>query len=451
MNPCPAAALSAPPPLPGPPRRALGLPLLRETRLDLPGLLARLQAGHPDVCATRILHKTVVDLFDPEAARRLLVGFAASAPRWPRIPAVLATVHGPGSLLAAEGAQWQRLHQAMVPLFAPRALAGLHAAVAQQTRQALRQTLDAAQADGGVVDIDALFSRLTMRVIEQRLFGAAQASDADCDAIAADVRLLSTLALEDLFRPWAWLRQWPPARARARQQALGRLKQQLDRPCPLLALPGLSADEQADNRLTMFLAGHDTTARALTWWLLLMAHHPAALARAQAELDAEQGADPPANGALPAMPWLDASLKEALRLYPTVPVLPMRRLVAPVPLGRWTLPAGCLVRIAPWVLHRDARHWPEPQAFRPERFMPGARPVAAGAWMPFGAGPRACIGRALALQEMSSVARTLLRQVTPLPLPGAVLPAPEFKVVLRPPAAPTLRLVERCWPAPPSP
>lgn len=442
MDPSPASALAAPPiPLPGPPRRALGLPMARAARVDLPGLLARLRAGHPEVCATHILHETVVDLFDPGLARRLLVDTPASLQRWSRMTAVLASVHGPGSLLAAEGTQWLRLHQALAPLFSPRALAGLGDAVARHTAQALRQAM--AGAEGGPVDIDTLFSRLTMRVIEQRLFGSLQASDADCDAIADDVRLLSTLALEDLYRPWAWLRQWPPARALARRQALQRLQRQLDRPCPLLALPGLSADEQRDNRLTLFLAGHDTTARALTWWCLLMAHHPAALARAQAELDAQDIAGPAAAGAPPALPWLDASLKEALRLYPTVPVLPLRRLLMPVTLGPWTLPAGCLVRIAPWVLQRDARSWPEPQAFRPERFMPGAAPVPAGAWMPFGAGPRACIGRALAMQEMAGVAGALLRQVTPQPLPGALLPAPEFKVVLRPSAAAALLLVER--------
>ena len=436
-----AAAPAAPPPLPGPSQRALGLPMVREARVDLPGLLARLRAGHPDICATHILHETVVDLFAPELARRLLVSPAASVQRWSRIPQVLASVHGPASLLAAEGAQWHRLHQALAPLFSPRALAGLADTVAPLTTQALRQAM--AGAAGGPVDIDVMFSRLTMRVIEQRLFGRLQASDADCDAMASDVRLLSTLALEDLYRPWAWLRQWPPARARARRQALQRLQRQLDRPCPLLALPGLSDAEQRDNRLTMFLAGHDTTARALTWWCLLMAHHPAALARAQAELDTQDRAGPAPQGAPPTLAWLDASLKEALRLYPTVPVLPLRRLQAPVVLGPWTLPAGCLVRIAPWVLQRDARHWPEPLAFRPERFLPGAAPVSAGAWMPFGAGPRACIGRALAVQEMYSVARALLRQVTPRPLPGAVLPTPEFKVVLRPPAAVALLLVER--------
>ena len=441
MNPSPAAALAAPPPLPGPPQRALGLPMVREARVDLPGLLARLRAGHPEICATRILHETVIDLFDPGLARRLLVDAPTSIQRWARIPDVLASVHGPASLLAAEGAQWHRLHQALAPLFSPRALAGLADAVARLTAQALRQAV--AGAGGGPIDIDALFSRLTMRVIEQRLFGSLQASDADCDAIASDVRGLSTLALEDLYRPWAWLRQWPSARAQARRQALQRLHHQLDRPCPLLALPGLSAQEQRDNRLTMFLAGHDTTARALTWWCLLMAHHPAALARAQSELDAQDSAGPAGDGSMPALPWLDASLKEALRLYPTVPVLPLRRLLAPVTLGPWTLPAGCLVRIAPWVLQRDARHWPEPQAFRPERFLPGAAPVPPGAWMPFGAGPRACIGRALAMQEMAGVARALLRQVTPQPLPGALLPTPEFSVVLRPPAAVTLLLAER--------
>jgi cytochrome P450 len=286
--------------------------------------------------------------------------------------------------------------------------------------------------DGGV-EVERLFTHLTMQVIERMLFGANRWSGNQLTDAADAIRILGRLVMRELFIPWAWLRRWPGRANTARLKGLRVLDGLLvPRLTDAALLQGLAPDARVDNLRTMFAAGHDTTAQALAWWCALMAHHPRALERAQSELDTVLAGRQPAASDLARLSWLAASLKEALRLYPAVPVLAMRRLRAPVALGRWTLPAGTLLRIAPWMLQRDANAWPQPEQFQPERFMSGAPTPARGAWMPFGAGPRACIGRHLALLEMTVVSAVLLQRCTPQPMPGAAMPAHELNVVLRP-------------------
>jgi cytochrome P450 len=125
-------------------------------------------------------------------------------------------------------------------------------------------------------------------------------------------------------------------------------------------------------------------------------------------------------------------LKESMRLYPPVAALMTRRTTAPLELGGWQIPAGALLRFTPWVVQRDARSFEAPAAFRPERFAPGAVPPPRGAWMPFGAGPRVCIGQHFALLEMTLIAAMLLQRYT-LALPAGTPPAvPRLHVTLRP-------------------
>lgn len=433
--------------LPGPARRAFGLPLLRATWQDPLAVLERLPAQFPDLCVTRILHETLVDVFHPALARALLVEHASRLDRWRRIPEVFGEYHGRGSVLAAEGADWQRLHAALAPAFTPRALDGLAEAAATLAEAAVRQALvESARGDGGV-DVEPLFTRLTMQVIEQFLFGQHTTDAAMLDALGADIRMLSQRAMRDFHRPWAWLRRWPGPGQSARRAALTRLRHFVAGRPTKLALASLTPTERADNLLTLFLAGHDTTARSMLWWCALMAHHPQALAWAQHEVDEQLAGHPPVAEDLRRLPRLQATLKEALRLYPAAPLLAARRLREPVNLGRWVIPSGALVRIAPWVTQRDERWWASAREFRPERFLiddpsaPASTPP--GAWMPFGAGERACLGRHLAQLEMGVTAAVLLQRCTPTPLAGASLPAPELQVTLRPRQAVRLRLVPR--------
>ncbi|MDW5592825.1 cytochrome P450 [Conexibacter stalactiti] len=154
--------------------------------------------------------------------------------------------------------------------------------------------------------------------------------------------------------------------------------------------------ELRDELMTLLLAGHETTATALAWTLERITRHPHVLARLQDE------AGDPAGAA-----YLDAVMTETLRLRPVVPAV-VRKLQAPLTFGGWELPAG--VNIAPniWLIHRDPALYPEPEAFRPERFL-GRRP-GTYEWIPFGGGIRRCLGASFALYEMRVVLETILAQ-----------------------------------------
>ena len=205
----------------------------------------------------------------------------------------------------------------------------------------------------------------------------------------------------------------------------------------------LSAQEVFDQCIVSFQAGHETSATTLLWWTLLMAQHPEAALRAQAEVDAVLQGGTPGPEHLAQLPWLGATLKEALRLYPPIAALMSRRTTAPIALGGVPVPQGAMLRITPWVLHRDARWFAEPDRFVPERFLDGAPPIPRGAWIPFGLGPRVCIGQHFAMLEMTLLAAMLLQRYTVrLPVGGAV-GAPRFQVTLRPKGTSALWLQRR--------
>jgi cytochrome P450 len=161
------------------------------------------------------------------------------------------------------------------------------------------------------------------------------------------------------------------------------------------------------------------------------------------ELQAVLGGRAATPADLPALDWLMASLKEAMRLFPPIAALMTRRVRRSVQLGPWMVPAGALLRLTPWVLHHDPRWFPEPQAFKPERFTADAEPPPRGAWLPFGTGPRVCMGQHFALLEMGLVAAGLLQRYALAPLPGQAAPVPVLNVTLRPQGEMPLRLSRR--------
>jgi cytochrome P450 len=164
---------------------------------------------------------------------------------------------------------------------------------------------------------------------------------------------------------------------------------------------GLSDQEVRDELMTLLIAGHETTATSLCWTLERLLDNPAVLGRLQAELEMA----PPEPEALTKLPYLDAVLREALRLRPVVPLVG-RRLLAPLTLGQHRLEAGTVVAPNIYMTGRLERVFPDPEAFRPERFL-SDRP-APWEWFPFGGGTRRCLGMAFALYEMKVVLGTLL-------------------------------------------
>lgn len=438
---------------------------------DYLGFAAELQRRHGDVVALRLGMERTWDLFHPDDVRCALVDHADHLVRWERGTEVFSQAFGQG-LLVAEGAPWRRQRRMLAPGFLPRRVQGYAALMVDAARAALDATLpsnvDAAvDAQGASSPIEALFNALTMDVIMRTLFSSR--APADAVAAAADAtQVLSQAAVQEMFWP-ASLPDWLPLpQKRAKRRAMrvlnglvdGQIAQRLalppaQRPTEdLLAMllsvrdedgSSLTAAELHDQCMVMFQAGHETSATALSWWSGLMAAHPDAMARAHDEVDRVLAGRDPAAADAAALPFLAATLKEAMRLYPPVSALMTRRVQRSFSLAGRTVPAGTLLRITPWVIQRDARWFEQPEAFRPERFLHDDPTQPRSAWMPFGVGPRVCIGQHFAMLEMTLVAALLLQRYTlePPPPPAQVLPGPRMAVTLRPSLPLRLRLRRR--------
>jgi cytochrome P450 len=190
----------------------------------------------------------------------------------------------------------------------------------------------------------------------------------------------------------------------------------------------LTDDELVGQTYTLFAAGHETSANALAWALFLLQQHPAVLADLHAELDATLGGAAPDLEQLNRLPLLDGVVKEVLRLMPPASLL-LRVSTAPFTLGGYELPQDAAVFLSPLVTHRDPAAFPDPLAFCPARWE-GADP-SLYAYLPFGAGPRMCIGTTFALMEIK-LALAMLVQRFRLELPANAVVDPELRLTLRP-------------------
>lgn len=177
----------------------------------------------------------------------------------------------------------------------------------------------------------------------------------------------------------------------------------------LIRVPDMSDDLIRDQLLTMLIAGHDTSTALLAWALHLLVRHPAELEKAQAEVDAVLGQDRPTSERANQLTFLDLVIKEALRLYPPIHV--GNRIVADDALiTGYELAAGTRVMVSIYLSHRDERYWQEPEQFRPERFGRDRQRPPAFTYIPFGGGPRNCIGAAFAQLEAKIVLARILQR-----------------------------------------
>lgn len=412
---------------------------------DLPGTLTALQQAFGDVVHLRIRPEHLVILSDPLLVRELLVTHHEALIRWERGMRVFAQLQG-HSVFIAEGPAWRSKRHALLPGFSPKAVQAFTGTIAQATRQALAGWPVVAT----VFPVERALTSLAMDVILRMLFS----SEIDAPARRAEqaLRTLMTQANEELYWPASWP-VWVPWK-RAKRQTLAILDALIGRALQArLALPPaawpddllsrllqLHRDDAAawpldavrDECMTIFVAGHETVAATLTWWAWCMAANPAAQTAAAREVrQVLQGRVPVAQD-LPSLPCLTQTLQETLRLYPAAPVLNSRRTTRPVTLGPWQFPAGTQFMLPVQLMHHDARWFPEPLVFRPERFAPGAPAFPRGAWLPFGAGPRVCLGQHLAMTEMTVIAALVLQRCSLSVPEGLPDPVPVLQVSLRP-------------------
>jgi cytochrome P450 len=203
----------------------------------------------------------------------------------------------------------------------------------------------------------------------------------------------------------------------------------------------MSDKQLRDELLTMLVAGHETTATALSWAWALLDLHPEAAAKLHAELDTLLGERAPTVADLPHLAYTRMVIDETMRLYPPIYIF-SRAVKADDTIGGFRIRKGDSVDISPYVTHRHPAFWPDPERFEPERFAPEA--VAARhkfAYIPFSSGPRICIGNSFALMEATLALATLARRVR-LRLSGP-LPAPEPLLTLRPKGGLHMRVERR--------
>jgi cytochrome P450 len=343
-------------------------------------------------------------------------------------------------LLSSEGDFWLRQRRLIQPAFLRERIAGYAAAMVEQAER-----LADSWAHGQTRDVYADMRQLTLQIAARTLFGADatgqgpvvhQALKAVMDSFNS--RLFSVLRLPESFPT--------PGNLRARR-AIRRLDailygiiDQARAGGPrddLLSILLHARDEQdgtgmtdrqlRDEAMTLFLAGHDTTALALTWGWYLLAQHPEVVAELEAELRTVLGGRAPSAADLPRLRYAEMVVQEVMRLYPPAYTVG-RQAVEACEVGGYHLRAGASVLMPQWVVHRDPRFWDDPERFHPGRWADGlARRLPRYAYFPFGGGPRLCIGNTFAMMEAVLVLATLARRYRMRLVPGPpVRPKPRL-------------------------
>jgi cytochrome P450 len=355
---------------------------------------------------------------DPAAIRRIFLDNAVNYRKDDLQLRILRPGLGNG-LLTAEGEEWRVQRRALAPLFSPRQTADFAPAVHKVGRAAVERM--SRRRDGAVADVGALMSRLTLEVLEQTLFsqGIGREPSAFQRAVSSYFETIGRIDPLDLLGAPDFI---PRLRRRRGRMALeffdsavdaiiekrrALLSQGGEAPRDLLTLLMSATDPEngraigeADvraNIVTFINAGHETTANALTWTLFLLSQSPEW--RERAEADADQAFDADQSVATERCEILRAVFEEALRLYPPAAML-ARQAIADDELAGVRIPAGAVITVSPYVLHRRRGLWDQPDAFDPSRFLGERRDqIDRFAYIPFGAGPRVCIGMAFAMQE----------------------------------------------------
>jgi len=432
--------------------RTLGL----APRFDV---MATLEKG--PLCYTRLLGKRIYFVNDAEYVKRILLDNVANYPKSATYRNNLRPFLGDG-LLISQGDFWKRQRRLAQPAFHLRRLKALAAAMADAAAR-----MAAGWQHGKVIDVMTEMNAVTMEIVARTLFGA------DVSGDIGEVGEAMTVLQEETGRVgFTAFFDLPEFLTRPRGRRFGDAVATLDRIVnrivaerrasgetrdDLLSMlleardeetgEGMTDKQLRDELVTLFLAGHETTAIALTWTFHLLGQNPRAEALLQAEVDEVLGTgvtarDAPAFEDLERLPYARMVAEEAMRLYPPAYVF-SRRAAGDDQLGPYRMPAGAHIVISPYALHRRPDYWPEPDAFWPERFAPGARTDRPKlAYLPFGGGTRICIGNSFAMMEHAIVLAAAVRHWHLESIPGREVKT-EPRITLRPRGGLPMRVLQR--------
>lgn len=348
-------------------------------------------------------------------------------------------------LLISEGDFWRRQRRLAQPAF-HKARINEYASTMVQIAQAHEQ----GWRDGDTHDVAHEMMALTMDVAVRTLFGTTLPGEAE--KIGEALTFLMRYSLRRLRAPIRIPPHWPTPRNRRAERDLAFLDSVVyriiderkakgdseDHDDLLSLLMGamdddgsqMTAKQLRDETMTLFLAGHETTALTLAWGWYLLSHNPRAESRLHEELRGVLSGRAPELADLNRLPYLQAVVNEILRLYPPA-YISARTSIELCQIGGYDFPAGTTFLMSQWVTHRDPRYFDEPEAFRPERWLDGLMDrLPPGAYFPFGGGPRRCIGQGFALLEASLVLAEVAQHFRFELVPGQEI-VPEPLVTLR--------------------
>ena len=398
---------------------------------------------------------------DPAAIKRVLVDNAANY-RKDAIQRRILAVGLADGLLSVEGQRWEVQRRTLAPLFARRTVSSFTGAMLKAA-DGLTERWQKLKT-GSTIDVAAECTLLTLNVLALTIFSDGIGSDLDAFRAAMNdyFGAIGRIGVLDLMGAPDFVPR--PGRRRLRHTMAyfegvtdeiiamrrRRLAHSAEAPDDLLTLllraldPAtgrpMSVAEVRANILTFLSAGHETTANALAWSAFLLSQSPEWTARVRAEADAELSGD--RNGLLERLVVTRAVVEEALRLYPSIAALSRSAECADT-LGETRLDPGTLIVIAPYILHRHRALWVEPDLFDPTRFLgPAKANIPRFAYLPFGVGPRTCIGSSFALQEATLVLARLVQRFD-MQLASDAKVWPLQKITLRPASGLPMRISPR--------
>lgn len=435
------------PPLPPGPRGWLPGGQVLPFRMSPLTYLTRMAREHGDHVLLRLGPELAVLVSHPDSVREVLVvqdrkfrkgrGLERTKP-----------LLGEG-LLTSEGEFHRRQRRLVNPAFHHERIAAYGRVMTEYAERA-----SGTWRDGQELDLSEAMMRLTLAIVARTLFGADVEGEAGEIGAALTTVMngfpLMMLPLSDwiLKLPVPPIRRLFTARDRleafiyrmieerrreggAREDLLSMLLDARDEEGESGDGAGMSDRQVRDEAMTLLLAGHETTANALGWTWYLLATHPDAEARLRAELDAVLSGRPPAPEDLPKLVFTERVLSESMRLYPPAWVIG-RRALEDVEIGGYRIPKGALVLVSPYVVQRDARWYPDPLRFDPDRWTDEARALRSRfAYFPFAGGSRQCIGEGFAWMEGILLIASIARHWTFRLAPDAVV-EPHALVTLRP-------------------
>ncbi|MBB6485713.1 cytochrome P450 [Rhizobium lusitanum] len=384
---------------------------------------------------TKFFNERTLIVNDPGLIKHVLVDNAANYRMADIRQLVLRPILRDG-LLTAEGPVWKRSRKAVAPVFTPRHAQGFAGQMLSQSLEYMHK-YEGIGSEGAVFDIAADMTELTFAILTETLFSGEIVTESEhfADDVNELLHRMGRVDPMDLLRAPSWVprltriggqRMLDKFRGivhKAMDQRLERMRRdRASAPDDFLTLllekagpDGLTMEEIEDNILTFIGAGHETTARALAWTLYCVAKSPHIRQAMEEEIDRVLTTDAEPVAWLDLMPYVRASFEEAMRLYPPAPSINR----AAITDDEWTSPngervtieKGITVLIMPWTLHRHVLHWEKPRAFMPERFLPENRgKINRFQYLPFGAGPRVCIGATFALQEAVIALAVMMRR-----------------------------------------